>query len=1256
MEFRILGSFEVLGTHGAIDLRGAKRRGLLAYLVVHAGQPVSVDRLVEELWGERGSKGAARTVQTYVSQLRKLLRGSEATLRTRPGGYVLEVDRADVDAYRFERAVAAVSAEPDPAGRLSTVDDALELWRGPPLSEFAGVGWADPEAVRLEALHLEALQHRYDALMDLDRAGETVAELEALASAHGLNERLWAQLMLALYRSGRQADALGAYQRARRHLVDELGIEPGPELAELEHRILNHDATLTGPTDRTASAAMRRGVARATAATWYPRTFLLTDIVASVSLWERDPEAMSQAVARHDTILQDAVSASGGELIRAKGEGDSTFSVFVHPSDALTAAAAIHEAVAAEPWPTATPLDVRTGVHTGDAEPRDGQWYGPAVNRAARLRALADGGRTLLSGVTAGLVADRMPEDARLLFRGRKALRGIERPEEVWELVTADDPRLVTTGDLPSRELPPALELLADASSFVGRTVERDRLRRLWQRARTGQWLVAVVTGEPGIGKSRLVAELAAEIHSDGGRVLLGSCFEDLGLPYEPFVQALKADMAGLANAEVRRRVGTHRRAMARLVPELVPILGGDDPGVAAGGVADRAEIYASLSDYLSRAAEGAPLLLVLEDLHWSTPTTRHALRHLARADRRAPILVVATTRDSPPELDQALAVLLGDMVRYPSVERVELGGLDEQDVGALVASLAAASERRTDIQPGMLHAETGGNPLLVRELVTVPTSAAGRRAGSVHGLLSLRYERLSDHDIALLDLAAVVGPEFDAELIAAAGDTGLVEVLETLERAESAGLVAVAPGRPGRFTFVHALFRSVRYEALPTSRRLRLHQQVVRVLQSQGDDERILPELARHACIAAPLGEARTAIDYSRRAGELARRMLASEEAAGHYRQALEMTELLNPPDPHLRLRLRIDLGAALFHGGHPDGRALMLSAADEARAQHQPDTLAAVAMLFHPAGVALTAGGYVDQEVVAVFEDALNAVPPGLSATRARLLAGQASELQASNLDQSRVLAREAIAIARALEDRDTLGRVLIPYRQLLHEPACADERRAINQELVELGRRLNEPVFTMNGLWHLCVLSREEGDLERAEEFYSEADAVFGDPPPPYARLFQVEYEATRQYLEGDLGGAEATAEQLLSVAPSAGFDPVNFYGLQLLFIRHQQGRIAELVPTLEQVVTSQPSHRGMPGSSPPHSPAPDGSTTQRPSLPTSPPTATTCPTTSTGSRERSPSPTPWSCLVIARVRPFCSGGLSHSPGASPITSSA
>jgi predicted ATPase/DNA-binding SARP family transcriptional activator len=530
MEFQILGSFEVIGSGGVVDLRGAKRRGLLACLVVHAGQPISTDRLVDELWGDTGSDGATRTVQTYVSQLRKLLHDETASLTTRAGGYVLEVEPTAIDACRFEQGVIAAGGGPDPARRLATVDEALRLWRGPPLGEFAGAAWADREATRLEALRLQALQRRNDALIDLDRAEEAVAELESLVRSHPLDERLWGQFMLALYRSGRQADALGAYQQARRQLVDDLGIEPGPELAGLEHRILEHDPTLVTTTNRPASADTQRVAARSPAGSWYPRSFLLTDIVDSVSLWERDPEAMSQAVARHDRITRDAVSASGGELVRAKGEGDSTFSVFVHPRAAIAAARTLQEAVANEPWQPTVPLRVRAGIHTGDAEPREGDWYGPAVNRAARLRALADGGQTLLSGVTAGLVADQLPKAVRLLYRGRRVLRGIERPEEVWELVAADDARLATPKSVRVGDLPVAL------TRFVGQVADLDDLTEI-----VGYERLVTLIGPGGSGKTRLALEVARNAQARGRRVWLAelASLRDAGLVAQAVADAV---------------------------------------------------------------------------------------------------------------------------------------------------------------------------------------------------------------------------------------------------------------------------------------------------------------------------------------------------------------------------------------------------------------------------------------------------------------------------------------------------------------------------------------------------------------------------------------------------------------------------------------------------------------------------------------------------------------------------------------------
>jgi predicted ATPase/class 3 adenylate cyclase len=505
MEFRILGQFEVEGAEGLIDLRGPKRRGLIACLVVHAGQPLRADRLVQELWGDDGSDGAARTVQTYVSQLRRALRDEPASLRTGPGGYVLEVEAADIDACRFEQGVTGASAEPDAARRLAMIDEAVVLWRGPPLEEFAGAGWADREAARLEALHLQAHQYRFDALMELGRAPEVVAELELVVSVHPLDEMLWAQLMLALYRSGRQADALAAFQRARRHLVDGLGIEPSPELSELEHRILDHDPALTAPSgspvvvddNRVRASAANDDVSPPTGTV----TFLFTDQERSSSLWDADPEAMDQAASRHDALLRSIISRWGGKVFSIAGDGLGA--AFASHVDAIRAAVEAQTALRAEPWPDGVVLRVRIGLHTGASFERGGNYFGPPVNRAARVMGAAHGGQVLVSQVTRDLV-DEQRLGLRFVDLGRHRLRGLDAPERLHQLVIEGD----DTAYPPPATLGVAgYDLPAPRSSLHGRDDDIAALVALLATMR-----VVTLVGVGGVGKTRLAVEVAHRV------------------------------------------------------------------------------------------------------------------------------------------------------------------------------------------------------------------------------------------------------------------------------------------------------------------------------------------------------------------------------------------------------------------------------------------------------------------------------------------------------------------------------------------------------------------------------------------------------------------------------------------------------------------------------------------------------------------------------------------------------------------------
>src|SRR5262245_43424195 len=234
MEFRILGPLEVVADGAQLSLGGAQQRAVLALLLTRPNEVVSVDRLTHELWAGEPPRTAANTLQYYVSRLRKLL-GADR-IETRPPGYAIRVEPGELDLERFEGLVARGGAE--------ALRDALALWRGPPLAEFAFATFARAEIARLDELRLAALEARIDADLADGRHAAVVGELEALVLEHPLRERLRAQLMLALYRSGRQAEALAAYQDARRALVDELGIEPGAELQRLEKAVLVHDPSL----------------------------------------------------------------------------------------------------------------------------------------------------------------------------------------------------------------------------------------------------------------------------------------------------------------------------------------------------------------------------------------------------------------------------------------------------------------------------------------------------------------------------------------------------------------------------------------------------------------------------------------------------------------------------------------------------------------------------------------------------------------------------------------------------------------------------------------------------------------------------------------------------------------------------------------------------------------------------------------------------------------------------------------------------
>jgi DNA-binding SARP family transcriptional activator len=419
LEFRVLGPLEVRRDGAPVALPRPKQRALLAALLLNAGQVVSTDRLIEAVWGREPPRTALPALQGLVADLRKAL--GEETIATRPPGYQLELGSGRLDLHRFERLVedgARARTAGNPERGAALLREALDLWRGQPLADFSYDDFAQPAIARLEEVRLAAIEERVEADLELGRHAELAGELETLLAEHPLRERLRGQLMVALYRSGRQADALDAYQEARRVLVEELGIDPSPQLQRLERAILNHDASLEleGP----ARPSFPTGTI----------TMLFTDIEGSTRLLHELGDAYRDLLTEHRRLFRQAVSARGG--MEVDTQGDAHFVVFQHAGDAAAAATEAQQAFERHTWPGGVGLRVRMGMHTGSPAPVEWGYVGADLHRAARICAAAYGGQVLVSSDTTRVLAE---QGVALRDLGRHELKDLPEPEALSQLV-----------------------------------------------------------------------------------------------------------------------------------------------------------------------------------------------------------------------------------------------------------------------------------------------------------------------------------------------------------------------------------------------------------------------------------------------------------------------------------------------------------------------------------------------------------------------------------------------------------------------------------------------------------------------------------------------------------------------------------------------------------------------------------------------------------------------------------------------------
>jgi predicted ATPase/DNA-binding SARP family transcriptional activator len=1142
MDYRILGALQVLDGGVEVALGAAKPRALLVRLLLDRNRPIPAERLVEDLWEGDPPRSAAQTLQTYVSQLRKAI-GPERLL-THAGSYRLLVDDEELDVTQFETELSAGRAALRAGDARSAVDrlgHGLAHWRGPALADAAGAAWAVTEAARLEELRLVATETVIEARLALGEHRDVIAVAEAAVAEHPLREPLWALLMTALYRDGRQADALRAFQRLRHALAEELGIDPSSELQDLEAKMLRQEAELQPHPQRAPALQLPSGVV----------TFLLTDVVSSTRLWEIAASEMAGAVDRHEQLLRRAVERHNGVFLKHRGEGDSTFSVFPRATDAVAAAAEAQQLLADEGWPTPEPFEVRIAIHTGEALERDGDYYGRTVNRAARLRAAAVPRQVLVSQATAELVIDDLPEGHRLVEMGVQELRDLDRPETVFSIVPIGDAVVTSVEARAPGVVPLPTRLRTEPIlGFAGRVPEREVLDTALKHAAGGTTRVVLVAGEPGIGKTALAGETARTAHATGAVVLFGRCDEDGAVPYRAWVEALGHYVAHAGNDTLAQLGPRQLGDLARLIPAISDRV----PGVRAPATtdldADRWALFTAVAGLMTAASVDAPVMLVLDDLQWADKPTLLLLQHVIDTAAAARLLIVGTYRDSELSADHPLTGVLAALRREPGTERVTLRGLADHEVVRLL-------ETRTgrELEPDALevvHAvyrETDGNPFFATELIRhlAETGAMyldddGRwvpRAGldeaglpdSVREVMDRRVAHLGEECVRVLQVASVVGHEFDLATVAHATSASEADILEQLEAAEAAGLLTNLA--PGRFAFAHTLVAHTQYAGVSPTRRALLHRAVAEAIEALDPSGARVAELARHWAAAASPDAPAKAIEAARAAGDRAMQALAPDDAVRWYGSALDL--LVQSPDDAVRCDLLIRLGRAQRDAGDLQSRTTLLDAAHLAQRIGDHELLI-YAALANSTGYAGTSDETL-AERTQMLEAALAVCESGDSPRRARLLATLATEsAERFSLEYERELCDEAISIARRLDNPLLLARVLNLTLSASWHPATLTERLARSAEAVELATQLGGgPLLHWAAMWRVHALV-ESGDVDGGARWLDEMARIAAEVGYPALQWSSPAFKAALAVLHGDT----ATANQLGSeaIARAAG----------------------------------------------------------------------------------------------------------------------
>jgi class 3 adenylate cyclase len=915
-------------------------------------------------------------------------------------------------------------------------------------------------------------------------------------------------------------------------------------------------------------------------------TVLITDLVDSTGLESRiGPGAADELRDEHFALLRAAIGQNEGREV--KNTGDGLIAAFSSASHAVACAVDVQQRCERRNRSAEERLLIKVGLSLGDATSSDGDYFGMPVIEAARLCACARGGQILATEVVAHLAGARQGGSFKSV--GELELKGISeavRTVEVgWEPLGEEG---------PSVPLPPRLHDMPQVG-FVGRGRERARLTELSEAASEGHLRVALISGEPGIGKTRLSTHAALEARSQGAVVLYGRADEELAVPYAPWVEALAHYLEHCPEPILRAHVERHGGELARLIPELTERLAEVPPPRATDPDTERYLLWGAVVGLLREASRDEPLVLVLDDLHWADKPTLQLLKHTVSQGQGLRGLVVGTYRESDLARGHPLTDALADLHREQGVERIALKGMGEEDVVEIMER--AAGHELDEAGRGLareLFRETDGNPFYTGELlrhlresgviyqldgghwtVRGALSEIGLPA-SVREVLGRRVERLGQDGRKALSVAAVIGRDFDVELLWRVSERSEEELLELLEEAVAASVLVESTSVPGRFSFAHALINHTLYEDLGTTRRARLHRRVGEALEELvgAEPEARVSELAHHWAKATAAVDLHKAATYARMAGERALAELAPDEALRWFGQALELQGQDTEADSTERCELMIGLGEAQRRTGEPAYRETLLEASRLA-SEREDAVRAARAALANSRGH-VSAFGEIDQERLAAIERALQLDDPPETVRRARLLSLQARErIYEHPPTRRRALADEALALARGTGDQRTVAEALVAAALAYWVPETLQHRIELAHELHDAASASGDPALQFWAHLFGRVIDVESGKFERAhaglERMQLTADGL-GQPSLLWFARFSAAHESL---MLGDLARGEELAEQAFQIGSAAGQpDAALVYGGQVIQCRIPQGRAGELIEVIEQSVEAYP----------------------------------------------------------------------------------